>query len=314
MAFDAPASNDPAASASLCKPARRHAGKTAFVFSGGGSCGAAQVGMLRELVRFGLSPDFVVGTSVGAINGAFFASQPTAEGIGRMEALWRGIRRQDVFPFSLRSLMRLLRHHVSLVDPSAVRGLLERNFERRRLEDASLPVHVIATDVQDGSAVRLCRGPVVDALLASIAIPAVLPPVLVGGRLLMDGGVASNTPVRIAIELGATRIIVLPTTPCCTVRSEPPRSAVDLALHAFNLLMAGQRQRQLQDAPTGVQIAFAPAPAVQQNNPFEFSRTDEMIDAAAGLTREWLLCGGLWGRAGMPNVPMAANSKTALAA
>src|SRR2546425_13197491 len=88
--------------------------RTAFVLAGGGSFGAVQVGMLSELVTYGVVPDLVVGSSVGAINGAYFAGAPNAEGVARLEAIWRGLRRSDVFPIPWRSLTGLLLRSDSL--------------------------------------------------------------------------------------------------------------------------------------------------------------------------------------------------------
>jgi NTE family protein len=96
-------------------------GKTAFVFSGGGSLGAIQVGMLRVLLSYGLRPDFVVGASVGAINAAYFASAPTAECVSRLERIWSGLRRADIFPFTFASALGLIKHRGYIVDPSKLR-------------------------------------------------------------------------------------------------------------------------------------------------------------------------------------------------
>src|SRR5512145_3336756 len=83
--------------------------KTAFVFAGGGSFGAVQVGMLRALAAHGVAADMVVGSSVGAMNGAYFAGTPTAEGVARLEAIWRSLRRRDIFPVTPRALFGLIR-------------------------------------------------------------------------------------------------------------------------------------------------------------------------------------------------------------
>lgn len=262
--------------------------RTAFVLSGGGSCGAAQVGMLRALLENGLKPDLVVGTSVGAINGALFAADPTQQGIDRMEAIWRGIRREDVFPVSIRSLLRVVRGRESLVDPASIRSLLQCHFGSRRLEDSSIPTHVVATAVEDGSPVRLSKGTIVDALLASTAIPAVLPPVRIDGRLLIDGGVAGNIPILAALELGATRIVVLPTTSrgCAAPH---PRNAWELGLHAMALMLARQAHAHLRAADGCVEMMHVPAVTGHRTNPFQFSGTVELIEAAAEQTCRWLM-------------------------
>src|SRR5581483_1688619 len=112
-------------------------GTTAFVFAGGGSLGAVEVGMLRELVQSGVRPDFVVGSSVGALNAVHFAAVPTPEGVERLERIWRTVRRRDVFPVSpLGAMLRLLTGRGALVPHTALRRLLERYLPLARLEDA----------------------------------------------------------------------------------------------------------------------------------------------------------------------------------
>jgi hypothetical protein len=142
--------------------------KTAFVFSGGGSLGAIQVGMLRVLLSYGLKPDFVVGASVGAINAAYFASAPTAECVVRLEQIWSGLRRADIFPFTLTSAFGLIRHRGYVVDSSKLRRVIETNLPCTRIEDAQIPLHIMAT-TQQGIGIRLSSGPAVDAILASTA-------------------------------------------------------------------------------------------------------------------------------------------------
>ena len=154
--------------------------------------------MLRELLAR-VTPDLVVGSSVGAINGAYLAAGATQERIAQLEAIWRKLRRRDVFPFSLRSLVALFGRRNFMVDPGGMRGLLEENLPYRSFAQAAVPLHVVATDLLHGSAVRISEGSVVDAVLASSAIPGAFPPVRLGEHFLMDGAVASNTPIRTAL-------------------------------------------------------------------------------------------------------------------
>ena len=184
---------------------------TAFVFAGGGSLGAVQVGMLHELMAHGVHPDFVVGSSAGAINAAYFAGAPDASGVSRLEELWSTVRRKDIMPLSLRDMISMLVwRRASLISVTGIRQLLERHLAYRKIEDAALRLHIVATDNQLGSEVVLSSGPVIEAVMASAAIPGIFPPVQIGGRELVDGGVANNTPISVALRLGATRIIVLP--------------------------------------------------------------------------------------------------------
>jgi NTE family protein len=266
--------------------------KTAFVLAGGGSFGAVQVGMLRELLAKGVKPDLVVGSSVGAINGAHLAGSPTPEGIARLEAIWRGLTRHEVFPFTLRSLVGLIGRRNYMVDPRGVRRLLEEHLPYRELERALVPLHVVATDVLGGAVVRLSAGPVVDAVLASCAIPAAFPPVRVGEHYLMDGAVASNTPVRVAIELGATRLVVLPTGYACALEA-PPRSAIGTMLHAITLLTAHQLVTELERHCTDAEIVTVPPLCPLAVSPYDFSHGGELIERAAAQTRRWLDQGGM---------------------
>jgi NTE family protein len=266
--------------------------KTAFVLAGGGSFGAVQVGMLRELLRHGVTPAFIVGSSVGAINGAYLAGSPTLSGVERLEALWRGLRRKDVFPVSVRSLMGLIGRRNFMVESGGLRRLLEENLPYQTFEKAAVPLHVVATDLLGGAVVRLSEGPVVDAVLASCAIPAAFPPVRIGERYLMDGAVASNTPIRAALELGAGRLVVLPTGYACALEC-PPQGAVALMLHAITLLTARQLVTDLERYCTEVEIVTVPPLCPLAVSPYDFSRGGELIERAAEQTARWLSRGGL---------------------
>src|SRR3954466_8040468 len=116
--------------------------KTAFVFAGGGSFGAIQVGMLHSLIAHGISADMVVGSSVGALNGAFYAGDPTLKGVEKLGDIWRSLTRQDVFPMSWRTVLSFLWRRDFLISHDGIRKLVDDNIAYRNLEDASLPVHI----------------------------------------------------------------------------------------------------------------------------------------------------------------------------
>ncbi|MGH6800221.1 MAG: patatin-like phospholipase family protein [Methylocella sp.] len=265
--------------------------KTAFVFAGGGSLGAIQVGMLQVLISAGIQPDFVIGTSVGAINASYFAGAPNAEGVERLGQIWSGLRRSDVFPFTFASTFGLLRNQGHVVDPSGLRRLIESNLAYPRLEDAAIPVHVTATDVQ-GMPVFLSKGPALDAILASAAIPGIFPHVRIDGRMLMDGAIAANTPIRAAADLGASRIIVLPTGYACALK-EPPKGSIARTLHAINLLIAWQLIRDLDWVPDEIDVYVVPTLCPLDVSPYDFSASRHLMERAADSTRKWLDRGGL---------------------
>jgi NTE family protein len=266
-------------------------GKTAFVFTGGGSLGAIQVGMLRVLLAAGVHPDFVVGASVGAINASYFASVPTLKGVATLERIWTGLRRSDIFPFTLASAIGLLRHPGNLVDPNGLRNVIEENLPFVRLENTQIPLHIMATNLQ-GLSVRLSTGPAIEAILASTAIPGIFPPVEIDGDPLIDGAVAANTPLRLALELGASRVIILPTGYACALK-EPPKSAVGKALHAVTLMIAWQLMHELERIPADVQVHLVPALCPLAVSPFDFSSSRELIERAARSSQKWIEDGGL---------------------
>lgn len=265
--------------------------RAAFVFAGGGSLGAIQVGILRELVRAGERPDFVVGSSVGAINACFFASQPDGEGVEALADIWKGLSWKDIFPLSFSYALRWLRGSGSLFDPSSLRRLLERNFSFNLLEEAAIPVHVVATNL-NGAPVRLSRGATVDSVLASAAIPIAFPHVQIGDDYLMDGAIAGNTPLLDAAELGAERIIVLQTGYACSF-SAPPKGAVARGLHAITLLIANQMARDLRLLGDTVEISVAPHLCPLDISPLNFDHSAEPIERASVTAPEWIENGGL---------------------
>ena len=275
------------------------AGTTAFVLAGGGSFGAVQVGMLRELVVSGVRADFVVGCSVGAINGVHFAADPDLAGIERLERIWRRLRRRDIFPLSIANVVAAIMRQAHLVDPRGLRTMLERHLPCALLEDARIPVHVVATSLLAGIAVCFSRGPAIPAILASAAIPAAFPPVRIGEEEFIDGGVASNTPIETARELGATRVVVLPGGFACALAA-PPRGAVASALHALNLMIARQMVIDIDRIGDTVDVAVVPPLCPVDVSPYDFTRAGELIDRAAKSTRAWLDGGGL-SRRGVPH-------------
>ena len=273
--------------------------RTAFVLAGGGSLGAVEVGMLQVLLDWGETPSFMVGASAGAINAAYFAAEPTRAGADGLEKLWCALRRRDIFPINLRSVIGLLRRRDYLVDSQALRHLLERHLPYRRLEEAAIPLHIVASDMLSGDEVLLSSGSVVDAVLASTAIPGIFPPVQIDGRLLVDGGVANNTPISTAIKLGATRIIVLPTGFACAL-NQVPTGAIARAMHALSLLVSRQLVHDAERlAGSSIELRIVPGVCPLETSPYDYSVARTLIAQAKAGTLQWLESGGLE-RSGVP--------------
>jgi NTE family protein len=179
---------------------------TAFVLSGGGSLGAVQVGMVQALTARNVKPDLLVGTSAGALNVGYLAGHGTGpEALGALADIWVGLRRGDVFPFSPgRHLLALARARESVFASDGIRRLIESHLPYSNLEDAGIAVHVVATNMLSGEEVLLSEGDASSAILASTAIPGLLPAVCRDGLILGDGALANNTPISQASASGLT--------------------------------------------------------------------------------------------------------------
>jgi NTE family protein len=281
----------------LAPRGKNAAGGCAFVLSGGGSLGAVQVGMLRALFERDLCPDFVIGTSVGAVNAAWVAANPKPDSVDDLADIWLGLRRQDVFPLSpLTGARGLLGRSNHFIPNHNLRALLERHIPYERLEEARLPLHVLATELKSGRATVLSSGPTVPALLASCAIPGVFPPVTIGRREYVDGGVANHTPITVAIELGATRIYVLPVG--YPWLNKEPTNALGMALHALARIVELKLDAEVDANRSVADIHVLPALDLADVSPADFSHTKELID---------------WGfKAGVRYLASASNGRSAV--
>jgi NTE family protein len=185
-------------------------GEVAFVLGGGGQLGAHEVGMLRALLERGITPDLVVGTSIGAINGAAVAADPTTAAVARLSDVWTRIDRSEAFDDSIVGrLATLARSRTHLHGNEALRALLEESFPVRRIEDLAVRFECVAACIETASERWFSSGPLVDAMLASSAVPGVLPPVEIDGEHFLDGGIVNSIPVGRAADLGARVIYVL---------------------------------------------------------------------------------------------------------
>lgn len=232
--------------------------RTAFVLGGGGRLGAAEVGMLAALIGTGVRPDLVLGTSIGAINGVAIAESPDAAGVDRLRQLWVDVDRSGVFGGRLVDRVRhVATTRTSLHSNEPLRRLLERTLDGRRLEDLDVAFQCVAACIETAEATWFDRGPAVDAVLASCAVPGLLPAVRIGDLHYLDGGVVDSIPVRRAIELGATRIFVLQVG-----RIEQPlavpRRPHEVALVAFEIARRHSFATAMATRPEGVEVHVLP--------------------------------------------------------
>ena len=261
---------------------------TAFVLSGGGNLGAIQAGMLRALVRQGIRPDFVVGTSVGSVNGAWLASHDLDQGVDALVDVWVRMRRGDVFPADLVGGLRgFLGRRDHLVSSAGLRKVLRSQVPARRFDQLRIPLHVVATDIRTGHDVLLSDGDLADAVCASSAIPGVFPMVEIGGRQLVDGGVVNNCPISQALALGATTVWVLPCGYACAL-SKAPQGALGTVLQAVSLLVQNRLLVDYERYRTQTDLRMLPTLCPLNVGPTDFTQARRLIDDADTLVRAWL--------------------------
>ncbi len=279
-------------------PGRRGADtpRVAFALGGGGHQGAYEVGMLRALIEGGVIPDLVVGTSVGALNGAAIAAAPTTETIRRLRDVWTGLDSERIFGGSLfAGAATLVRSRTHLHSNRPLRALIEQLLPASRFEDLAVPFQCVAASIEEAAEHWFSEGPLVEAILASAAVPGVLPPVEIRGEHFVDGGIVNSIPISRAVELGAKEIFVLhvgrierPLT--------PPRTPVQVALVAFEIARRHRFARDLATLPDGVALHVLPTgeprraarAQISELNYRDFKAVARRIDRAYRASAEYL--------------------------
>ncbi|HXT08840.1 MAG TPA: patatin-like phospholipase family protein [Roseiarcus sp.] len=183
------------------EPARRGAKpRIGFVLGAGVARGWAHIGALRELVEMGITPDIVVGASVGAVVGGCYAA-------GRLDALEdfaRSLTKRSVF-----NLIDVSFRGGGLMGGHKLRARLESSMGQQRIENLPLRFVAVATEMRTGHEVWLKSGPIVNAMRASYALPGIFEPVKIGGRWLIDGAIVNPVPVNVARAFGADWVLAL---------------------------------------------------------------------------------------------------------
>jgi len=259
----------------------------AYVLGGGGQLGAHEVGMLRALLERGHAPDLVVGTSVGAINGAAVASDPTLAMVERLAETWADIERSDVFGGSLfRRLGTLARTGTHLHGNDALRAQLTEALPIALIEDLPVRFECVAASIEAASEHWFTAGPLVDAVLASAAVPGILPPVEVGGQHFIDGGIVNSIPVNRAVSLGATRIFVMHVGRLDRPL-QPPRWPWEVALVAFEIARRHRFVGDLASLPDTVDVHVLPTgqPEAPRYNDLSALRYRVSADAGESIER-----------------------------
>lgn len=262
----------------------------AFVLGAGGSLGASQVGMLQALRDEGLTPDLIVGASVGSLNGAFLAADPVG-GASRLSYVWPALRSAAVFPGSrLEQALSIRRQHTFLHPASGLAAVIAEHLAVENIEDLQVPFTAVATDVQTAAPVLLSSGDLANALLASAAIPGVFPAVEREGRWLYDGGMVASVPMRQAQALGAKSLVVLDCGLGVRNRSVPSTFA-QVMTWSLDVLMRQQARADVELVSDAVPVVYMPVQSAISVNPLDFRHTLALMHSGYELAKA--LLGGL---------------------
>lgn len=255
-------------------------GPVAFVLASGANLGAIQVGMLRALVEHDIYPDLIVGCSVGAINGAGFAEDPSPAGVARLEHIWRTTSGRDLMPRQwIPPAVAMARRGEAIHPRDGLEQLLHNAFAATSFEELQLPLHCVATDVMEGREQWFSSGPLVPAVLASAAMPAIYPSVVIDGRRYLDGAIVNDVPMRRAVELGARTLYVLEVGPMSRTWSEPKRP-LDTAMEAYWICRRHRFRSELEALPADVDVHLMPHGHPPQLRFHDFDRSDELMRQA----------------------------------
>jgi NTE family protein len=259
-----------------------------FVLSGGANLGSIHVGMVKALLEAGIKPDVIVGTSIGAVNAAHLAADPSLEQVERLQESWCGVRARDIFPLSPVHNARALFKEGAFFSPHRWRKFVTDRLPYRTFDETAVPLRITATDYDEGRSVVFDSGPVVEAVLASTALPGIFPPHEIDGRYYLDGAISEQLPLKVALDAGAHTIYVM----AVSVPSPPldRRSPLTILRHSLTILLFPRIRLDALDLPgehPKLRIVQVPSVATQVSL-WDMSRHGELIAAAYESTKEFL--------------------------
>lgn len=259
----------------------------AFALGGGAAYGAVHVGMLRALSEVGVKPDMVVGTSVGSINGAMLAQQPDTA-LDRLARIWPSITTASIFPGGWLTRLRTLQTSRAYLSPNVgLAAVLNRHLTARTFDEMALPFGVVTADFATASPVTLTKGELAPAILASSAIPGVFPPVKVGGRQLVDGGILANVPVRQAVEMGAASVVVLDCG-LWGMAMEEPKTLIEVMLRVAAISVGRQLALDLPDLAARVPVVYLPGMFPMTTSPLDFAHWSKLMSGGYAASKPFL--------------------------
>ncbi|UOX85606.1 patatin-like phospholipase family protein [Amycolatopsis sp. FBCC-B4732] len=242
--------------------------------------------MLAAVLGAGVRPDLIVGTSAGALNGVVLADDPR-NAVARLTAVWSSCDRSRVIGDSrLRQVRNLLGGHYMFRN-KRLAGLFTAEVTARSFAELTIPFACVATDLATGEPALLEQGDLVDALLATCAIPGVFPLIRRDGKLLADGGYVANVPIRQAIDLGAASLVVFDGRPRLATRGEP-KDVRDSTTAAFAAALNRQYVNDIEFARETMPVLCLPGQPTGHVKGFDFGNSAKMISDAQDASRHFL--------------------------
>lgn len=269
--------------------------KTAFVLGGGGRWGAVEVGMLKALEDKGIRPDLILGTSIGAFNGSVIAAEPGVEGVDRLVRIWKEIAASNLFSGGAYDRVKA----VATLQPAmhgsaALRALLEEVHDPdSRIEELEVPFQCVAASIERAAEHWFTEGPLIDALLATSAVPLLFPPIEINQEHFYDGGLVNSVPLRRAVKLGADVVYVIQVGRV-EAPLRPPERLYEAALISFEIARRHTFATAMQEIPEDVAVHLLPS-----GNPVMFDdwrqlkwrdtgSTDELMEGAYEASMSYL--------------------------
>ncbi len=271
---------------------------TAFVLGGGGVLGAVEVGMLRALLERDIRPDLVLGTSVGALNGAMVASDPHLSVVERLVGLWQAAAETgDVYgDRPLRTMRRAVSTRTHIYSAEPLKQRLRDEIGDLTFEELPVRFQVCAASIERAAEHWFSHGSVVDAVIASAAVPGLLPPAEVGGEHYLDGGIVNSIPVGRAVQLGADRIFVLQVGRIDRPL-KPPTRPWEVARVSFEIARRHRFAREMAEIPADVEAHVLPTAGTSAKDDSVFAyrdfstvqrRMDATYDAVVAYLDDWV--------------------------
>lgn len=249
----------------------------ALVLSGGGVLGALQAGILRALFRTPYRPDLIVGTSAGALNGAFLSFQPDAKGADELVTIWSSLRDKSLFMFNpLRIAYQMFTQKLCLFNSDLLKELVEQYAPADDFGATKIPLYITTTNLSKGRKEVFHEGPISRAVLASTALPGFFCPVEIDGDQYVDGGVLANLDLETALDLGATEILAIDLSRC--IDGQRPDSMVSLWMQTLDVIQRERVEREMARLAPKAHITLIQPGIETTRSLSSFSAVEQLMD------------------------------------